>query len=96
VIPKKHFVNIYDIPPDELADLIKIVQKIALSYRQSLGIKNVQVLHSAGKYAQQEVPHFHFHLIPRKEKDGLSLSLPARPELREKFDQLLKKIKEEL
>lgn len=96
VIPKKHFKNIYDIPQDELAHLIKIVQKIALSYRQSLGVNNVQILHSAGKYAQQEVPHFHFHLIPRKEKDGLNLSYPAHSELQEKFDQLLEKVKQEL
>jgi len=86
IIPKKHFENIYDIPQDELSYLIKIVQKIALAYRQFLGVDNVQILHSAGKDAQQEVPHFHFHLIPRKKGDDLNLSYPPRPELKENFE----------
>ena len=31
----------------------------------------INILHASGKSAQQSVPHFHIHLFPRKEGDGI-------------------------
>jgi len=81
VIPKKHYENLYDIPEKELVETMKVVKKIVLMYRKKFGIKNVQIFNSSGKEAQQEVPHFHFHIVPRKAGDGQDIKMKKYPEL---------------
>jgi len=81
VIPKKHYENLYDIPEKELVEIMKVVKKIVLMYRKKFGIKNVQIFNSSGKEAQQEVPHFHFHIVPRKAGDGQDIKMKKYPEL---------------
>ncbi len=71
IAPKKHFVGIYDIPDDVLADLIRTAKKLALHYREQLNAVGVNILHASGKGSQQSVFHFHLHLLPRFENDGL-------------------------
>ena len=41
----------------------------------------LSVWHSAGAGANQEVPHLHFHVHPRRLGDGLLRVYPAAPEL---------------
>jgi len=91
---KKHFENIYDIPEDELFRIIAIAKKLALVYKKALGINDIQILHCSGKNAQQDVFHFHIHLIPRKPGDNINLSYKSHPEWKEKFDAILRKIKQ--
>lgn len=95
IIPKKHFINIYDIEDDYLEEVNRVAKKLALRYREILGINDVQLMHNAGKFAQQEVFHFHLHLVPRSEGDGMKLSYnqEKKVELREKFDELIGKLK---
>lgn len=81
VIPKKHYENLYDIPEKELVETMKVVKKIVLMYRKKFGIKNVQIFNNSGKEAQQEVPHFHFHIVPRKAGDGQDIKMKKYPEL---------------
>ncbi len=81
VIPKKHYENLYDIPEKELAEIIKVVKKLVLRYRDKFGIKNVQIFNNSGKEAQQEIPHFHFHIVPRKAGDGQDIKMKKYPEL---------------
>ncbi|MDD5133180.1 MAG: HIT family protein [Candidatus Nanoarchaeia archaeon] len=69
VMPKKHYELITDIPDKELCELTKIIKKMAealLKYGQGLNI-----IQNNKKVAGQFVPHVHFHLIPRFEKDGV-------------------------
>lgn len=35
------------------------------------GYEGVNLLHASGESADQSVPHFHMHIIPRKAKDGI-------------------------
>lgn len=95
VIPKKHFVNIYDIEKDYLEEVARVAQKLALKYKEVLGISNMQLMHNAGKFAQQEVFHFHLHLVPRSEGDGMKLSYnqEKKVELREEFDDFIGKLR---
>ena len=73
VIPKEHYVNIFDIPEEVLKNLIAITQKLAKKLKQSSGVDGINILHASDKSAQQSVFHFHIHLIPRYENDGLDM-----------------------
>ena len=93
VIPKKHYKDIFDIPEKELKEVIAVVKKLAVLYKEKLGIENIQILNSSGAEAQQNVFHIHFHIVPRHKGDGQNIRWKPRTELKEKFDQLLEKLK---
>lgn len=71
VITKKHYENIYDIPEKELEELIIIVKKIAIAVKNVSGANGVNILQNNEKAAGQLINHIHFHIIPRKNKDGI-------------------------
>jgi diadenosine tetraphosphate (Ap4A) HIT family hydrolase len=73
IMPKRHFENIYDIPEEELKRITQVLKKILLHYRKRLNINECNILNASGKNAQQTIFHFHIHLVPRKEGDGLNL-----------------------
>lgn len=93
IITKKHYENIFDIPEKELKQVISVIKKLVDLYHEKLGMKNVQIINSSGVEAQQDVFHVHFHIVPRKNGDNQDVKWTTHPELREKFDQLLSKIK---
>ena len=70
VIPKKHYTNVLDIPEKEYINVMKTVKKISEHY-VALGYTGVNIMNASGKDAQQTVFHLHFHIIPRKQDDGL-------------------------
>jgi histidine triad (HIT) family protein len=92
VIPKNHYENIFDIPENELMELMAIVKKLATLFNTKLGINHVQIINSSGSEAQQDVFHFHFHIVPRKKGDHQDVIWITHPEWVEKFDQLLEKL----
>jgi len=72
IVPKKHFLNILDMPASlgsELIDAIKNVAKI----RMDEGAEGFNIVQNNFSVAGQVVMHAHFHLLPRKEGDGLEL-----------------------
>jgi len=71
VIPKKHFETILDIPEQELKGLILAVKKVVIAVEKGVDADGFVVTMSNKKAAGQEVPHAHFHIIPRYEDDGL-------------------------
>lgn len=89
VIPKKHYKDIFEIPEEELKEVISIVKKLAQRFKDKLGIENVQILNNNGKAGQQDVFHIHYHIIPRRKNDGQNMKWKNHPELRKEFDQML-------
>ena len=72
-IPKVHSVNILDTEDGVLSRLIVAAKKAGAQIVRRHGAQALNVLHAAGKDAQQSVFHTHFHLVPRYENDGLDL-----------------------
>lgn len=73
VVPKKHFTNMEDITEEELGKLIKAVKKVAYALKNGLGAAGYNVQLNNDPEAGQEVPHIHFHIIPRRQGDGLKI-----------------------
>ena len=93
VIPKKHYVNMFDIPEDEAVCLIKTIKKIITMYEQKLDLKDVNVINNSGAKAHQDVFHLHFHIVPRFTENKHGTPWTRYPQLREKFSEMLEKIK---
>jgi histidine triad (HIT) family protein len=92
VIPKKHYKDIFEIPEDALVAVAKSIKNISSTLRDRAGIENIQIVNNSGKDAQQDIFHIHFHIVPRDHDDGQNIRWTTRPELREKYAELLSRL----
>lgn len=72
VIPKKHYVNVHDMP-DEMVGKVAIAAKKVADAILKIGAKGVNIGTNNGKDAGQVVFHAHTHVMPRYGKDTFSL-----------------------
>ncbi len=70
VVPKTHYDPITETPDDVLAKLIAVCKKVAIAQKEALGAEGFNIMQNNGKCSGQEVPHIHFHVIPRFADDG--------------------------
>lgn len=71
VIPKPHYANLGDIPGSALSRMLELLPKLAGAVRKVTGATGHNILQNDGRVAGQVVDHVHFHIIPRREGDGL-------------------------
>ena len=66
VVTKRHVGTLLDLDEDEATAIIRAAQRVAaalVSKYQPLGVLTFQ---NNGVYSGQEVPHYHFHVVPRQ------------------------------
>ncbi len=71
VIPKIHVKNVLEIEASYAENLFKIIQKIAPAIMQATDSDGFNVVQNNFASAGQTVFHVHWHIIPRKNDDGL-------------------------
>jgi len=71
ILPKRHAADIYELNEEESAALIPLAKKVAEKIRDKLGASGLNLIQNNGKVAGQVIDHFHLHLIPRNEGDGI-------------------------
>ncbi len=74
VLPKQHTVDLTDTPPQTLADMITIGQRIARAARATELADATNVGINDGRAAFQTVHHIHLHVLPRRNGDKLSVA----------------------
>ncbi|MFA4907965.1 MAG: HIT family protein [archaeon] len=73
VIPKKHFETLAEMPDAELGKLAIAVRDIAKAVVKETKTQGFNVVQSNGTAAEQEIPHVHFHIVPRFVGDGIGM-----------------------
>ncbi|MCK4729975.1 MAG: HIT family protein [Candidatus Aenigmarchaeota archaeon] len=98
IIPKKHYQKIEDIPEGKINELFSVITKLVKIIPEIVGTTDCNIGLNNGKFAGQEVPHVHFHIIPRFEGDkGSSIQGLVRMEVdKQKLPELAEKIKNEI
>ena len=71
VIPKRCVERYEDLTPDEMGELARALAIVARKVLKVTEAAGYNVLQNNARVAGQEVPHVHFHIIPRREGDGL-------------------------
>ena len=69
VIPKKHYDNYMQMPEDEFANLMKVVQIVSKKIISNLEAKGCNILINTNEIAGQTVMHTHVHIIPRYDEN---------------------------
>jgi histidine triad (HIT) family protein len=97
VIPKQHYDPITQTPVDVLGRLISVVRNIAQAQMNGLKADGVNVLNANGTAAGQQVPHLHFHVVPRFKTDGHHWNWAAKKyESRDEMKQWAEEIQKAL
>ena len=73
ILPKNHVANIFEIDPEQAGRLFSLAAKLAKAMKEVLGFEHMNILQNNGTVAGQTVFHFHLHLIPRWEGDGINI-----------------------
>jgi histidine triad (HIT) family protein len=71
LIPKHHAERIDATDPATLVEIAKVLPAIAAAVHTAAGADGYNVLCNNGAASGQVVPHVHFHIIPRKTRDGV-------------------------
>ena len=71
VAPILHSSDLFNIPNIVVESLMVKIKLLARHCQKELGSVGVNLLHASGEGAQQSIPHFHFHLLPRFNDDDL-------------------------
>ena len=79
VVPKEHYVNIYETPEEMVAKMMKAAKKISYAIKDGLGADGINVTMNNDPAAGQVVLHSHIHIIPRITNDGFGLWHGKRP-----------------
>ncbi|TFG27453.1 HIT family protein [Candidatus Thorarchaeota archaeon] len=98
LIPKKHYVNLLDVDPDVAAHMVRRLIDLTRGVKIATGEEGVMTVVANGAGAGQEVPHLHFHAIPRSKGANFGFFFP--PNYREsmadrsELDEISKKIRD--
>jgi histidine triad (HIT) family protein len=79
VIPREHSTDLLEIEPEDLAAVASTAQVMARRAKERLSADGVNLINSCGSRAWQTVFHFHIHVIPRYDGDGLRLPWQPAP-----------------
>jgi histidine triad (HIT) family protein len=74
VVPREHARDIWAISEATHGHVALIVHRVSALVKAALAPDGVNIRHSTGEAAGQEVFHFHTHVIPRWHGDDVSLS----------------------
>jgi histidine triad (HIT) family protein len=78
ILPKEHFNDIYDLDAETAGKLFGLATVVAKAIKKVTGCDGLNILQNNGVAAGQTVMHFHLHLIPRFENDGLKFNWPTQ------------------
>jgi diadenosine tetraphosphate (Ap4A) HIT family hydrolase len=96
IIPKAHYVDIFETPESELSSVHKVSKRISIAVKKATRADGISIIQQNGKAAGQDICHIHLHVVPRFE----GRKLPGFSELKEveraKLDEMAKRIRQEL
>ena len=92
VAVKKHAENLYALDEAQAAAVLPAAARVARAIRDAFAPQGLSVYQANGKAAGQTVLHYHVHLVPRHEGDGMALTWPVKNPPREKLEEYAAKI----
>ena len=93
VIPRRHVRTIYELDDELAAYIFQVSVKVARAIREASNCDGLNLVQSNDRVGQQDVFHFHLHLIPRFEEDQITLNWDNTISDREILDQYAKEIR---
>jgi histidine triad (HIT) family protein len=96
VAVKKHAENLYALDDTQAGAVLRAAAQVARAIRDAFAPQGLSVYQANGKAAGQTVFHYHVHLVPRHDGDGMALSWPVKNPPREQLEAHAAKIRASL
>lgn len=93
VTVKQHAENLYALDDTQAAAVQRAAMRVARAIRDAFAPHGLSVYQANGKAAGQTVFHYHVHLVPRYEGDGMALSWPVKNPPRDKLEDYAARIR---
>ena len=94
ILPKSHYKNLYELPDETAAKVMKLAKKMATTMTEKLGCDGFNIVQNNNEVAGQTVFHFHMHLIPRYENDNQRISWNPTEMTQDELEAVKKQITE--
>ena len=79
VIPKEHARDLFAISADAVAAVARSARRVARAVQAVLQPDGINLVQCNGAAAGQSVYHFHMHVLPRANDDGLAMNWGIEP-----------------
>jgi len=86
VAAKPHVENIFGLDDTLAAAVFRTAARVARAVQKAYSPEGVTLYQANGSAAGQTVFHFHLHLVPRYDKDGMRLTWPTKNPPREQLE----------
>lgn len=96
IITKEHYDNIFQLDAETAAKIFSFATVAAKAIKEETGCEGMNVLQNNGAVAGQTVNHFHLHLVPRNEGDGVNMSWTPKETEASEQQALAKAIKSKI
>ena len=96
VAVKKHAESLYALDDAQAGAVLRAAARVARAIRDAFSPQGLSVYQANGKAAGQTVFHYHVHLVPRYDGDGMALSWPVKNPPRDKLEEYAAKIRSRL
>jgi histidine triad (HIT) family protein len=96
IAAKAHAETLFDLDDAQAAALLRAAVRVARAIRSAFQPQGLSMYQANGKAAWQSVFHYHMHLLPRHEGDGMMLTWPAKNPPREQLADYAAAIRREI
>ena len=93
IIPKFHTKDIFGLCEKEAPRIMPLAQRIAAKIKEVLSPEGFNILQNNGRTAGQVVFHYHMHIIPRYEGDGVKIHPASRDVCVQELEEVAAKLK---
>ena len=93
VIPKTHYVEIFDIPASELCKIHNVAKIVSGAIKKATNADGISIIQQNGKAAGQDIFHLHVHVVPRFEGQKMPRFSDLKEVERTKIDVMAQKIR---
>lgn len=93
VVVKPHRANIYELDDELAGAAFRTAARMARAVKQAFGCEGVTLFQANEPAGAQTVFHFHIHVLPRWEGDGMALAWPAKNPPRAALDEMAARLR---
>ena len=96
VIPKAHYVDIFDVPEENLIHIYKFSKQASAAIKNATNADGISIIQQSGKAAGQDIFHLHVHVVPRFVGQKLPHFSNLKEVERAELDDVAEKIRQAL